>query len=80
MLRKPHEVNEDGVAKDFEDRTPGFGLHHPQDRANPVLDGDPSPVEGPPVDKKNPSKQDLGITDAEVLLSIRENRPPRKGY
>lgn len=75
------DVRQSLVSKDFADLTPGFGTHHPKDLVNLGTLSDPSPIDtanpGRPIDA---SKQDLGISDAEVLLSLREGRPPRPGF
>ena len=76
-----HDVKQGMVRKRLADRTPGFGTYHPQDlKSLGVLD-DPKPIiPSRPVDKNNYSKQDLGISDREVELSIREGRLPRRGH
>lgn len=83
FLRKPHQVRDDErggqVATDYADYTPGFGTAHPQDRKQLDLGGDPSPVENARPPDRPLSKQDLRISDAEILLAIQENRPPRPG-
>jgi hypothetical protein len=63
------------------DITPGFGTRHPQDVAAPRVGGDPSitrPVT--PRETQFLTKQDLGISDAEIEASIREGRAPRPGH
>lgn len=66
------------VARQFADVTPGFGTRHPQDVVQLGRLNDPSAApDGDSLDKKNLSKQDLGYTDAEILASIKEGRPPR---
>lgn len=85
FVRHPEDTVEDvrqgTVAREFADITPGFGTHHPQDVVQLGVLDDPSPAPGgSSLDKANLSKQDLGITDAEMLASIREGRPPRRGY
>ena len=69
------------TAPEFADITPGFGTFHPQDvKALGALD-DPTQVpRAIPIDKQSLSKQDLGISDKEIELSIREGRAPRRGY
>jgi hypothetical protein len=85
FVREAHDVVRDRrqglTTPEHADITPGFGTFHPQDvRALGVLD-DPSEIHnGIPVDKLALSKQDLGISDREVELSIREGRAPRRGY
>lgn len=75
------DVRQGRVEKSKADITPGFGTYHPQDlKSLGVLD-DPRPIQNArPLDNANYSKQDLGISDQEVELSIREDRPPRRGY
>ena len=85
FLREVGDVRNDlrqgRVAKEFADVTPGFGTHHPQDVVSLGNLDDPKSVPGArPKDDRNLSKQDLGISDQEVELSIREDRPPRRGY
>ncbi len=74
------DVRQGFTAKEFADITPGFGTYHPQDlRALGDLD-DPSAIDNAAPISTPKSKQDLNISDQEVLLSIREGRPPRNGY
>ena len=81
FLRRPDDVvYVDGVpvAKDHADHYGPFGYTHPQDVPQPQIGGDPSPVDhGGQVEAR--SKQEMGISDGEILAAIRENRPPRKG-
>lgn len=82
FLRHPEDiVYKDGapIARDKADIYPGFGLDHPQDFNRAEVGGDPTPVPhgGLGEDK---TKSDLGISDAEVEISVREGRPPRPGY
>jgi hypothetical protein len=85
FVREAHDVIKDRrqglTAPEFADITPGFGTFHPQDvRALGALD-DPNEIyRSNPIDQQNLSKQDLGISDQEVELSIREGRAPRRGY
>lgn len=75
------DVRQGKVAPEYADYTPGFGTLHPQDVVQLDALDDPAPAPGGErVDKIPPSKQDLQISDAEVLASIREGRPPRRGY
>lgn len=67
------------VAREFADATPGFGTKHPQDVVQLGPLNDPSPVTHGGLDTPR-SKQDLQISDREILASIREGRPPRPGY
>jgi len=69
------------VSRHLADVTPGFGTFHPQDiKMLGVLD-DPHPVpDARPIDQQTLSKQDLGISDAEIELSVREGRAPRRGF
>jgi hypothetical protein len=73
------DVRQGTVLDKFADKTPGFGTHHPQDVVQIGPLDDPTPVGNGP-DKRNLTKQDLDISDQEVLASIREGRPPRRGY
>lgn len=81
FLRRPCDIIEvDGVpvAADKADLYGSFGTTHPRDVMQPALGSDPTPVRhGRTAATK--SKQDLNISDAEVLAAIRENRPPRPG-
>lgn len=82
FLRRPSEIVEiDGqpIARDKADFYGRFGTTHPQDIPQPEVGGDPTPVEHGGLDK-GLSKQDLEISDQEVLAAIRENRPPRPGF
>lgn len=82
FLRRPEDcVEVDGqmVAKEFADHYGAFGYTHPQDIAQPEIGGDPTPVEKGGIAEPQ-SIQDLNISDQEVLLSIREGRPPRPGF
>lgn len=76
-----HDVRQGTVSKEFADHTGGFGSFHPQDvRRLGNLD-DPRAIDrSVPKDDNNYSKQDLGISDQEIELSIREGRPPRRGF
>ena len=67
------------VAKKYADITPGFGTQHPQDVYAAELGGDPTSVEGATGINEPLSKQDLAISDAEILASIREDRAPIPG-
>jgi hypothetical protein len=83
FLRKPSQtIDDEGsrVAREFADITPGFGTTHPQDVAQPEIGGDPTPIENARPGQPPYTKQELGISDAEVLAAIREDRPPRRGY
>lgn len=65
------------AAKEFADLTPGFGTNHPQDVKVILPKQDPEPINQARTEQ-NPmflSAKDLGYTDADVLASIRENRP-----
>jgi hypothetical protein len=74
------DVRQGKVAREFADITPGFGTHHPQDVVQlGVLDDPSAAIEGDSIDPLPKSKQDLGLTDAEILASIREGRPPKRG-
>lgn len=75
------DIRQGPVSREYADITPGFGTHHPQDvKTLPAMD-DPKPIRrARPSDPLNLSKQDLHISDAEVLASIREGRLPRPGY
>jgi hypothetical protein len=74
------DVRQGTVAREFADITPGFGTHHPQDVVQLGVLDDPTPSEqGDHIEWEPKSKQDLGISDAEILASIREGRPPRRG-
>lgn len=83
FLRKPRDivvVDGQPTARDKADwYGPGFGHDHPQDRNQAETGGDPSPVRFGGI-RGTSSKSELGITDAEIEASIRENRPPRPGY
>lgn len=82
FLRKPEDiVMIDGkpVARDKADFYGEFGTTHPQEVARPTVGGDPSPVEHGGLEPGR-SKQDLNISDAEMVLALREGRPPREGY
>lgn len=75
------DVRQSLAAKEFADITPGFGTHHPKDVVNLGVLDDPSPIErANPGRKPDKSKQDLNISDAEILASIREGRQPRSGF
>lgn len=75
------DVRQGTVARQFADLTPGFGTHHPQDVVQLGALGDPSPAEdGDHIERHPKTKQELGISDAEILASIREGRAPRQGY
>lgn len=75
------DVRQGEVSREFADVTPGFGTYHPQDVRRLGSLNDPQPIPGArPEDRENLSIQDLGISDQEVRLSIREHRLPRKGY
>jgi len=75
------DVRQGLVAREFADLTPGFGTNHPQDRVVLGTLSDPSPIQAArPEDEKNLSKSDLMISDQEILLSIKEGRPPRRGF
>jgi len=85
QLRHPSEMVHDHrqgmVAREFADITPRFGTRHPQDVKSLGELDDPKAIrDARPKDNNNYSKQDLGISDQEVELSIREGRPPRRGY
>ena len=76
-----HDLRQGQVAKEFADETPGFGTYHPQDVVSLGTLDDPKAIpHARPKDEQNLSKQDLRISDQEVELSIREGRPPRRGY
>lgn len=76
-----NDVRQGEVAKEYADRTPRFGTYHPQDLRSLGNMDDPKAIpDARPKDNENYSKQDLGISDQEVELSIREGRPPRRGY
>lgn len=82
FLRKPKDiVIIDGmpVARDKADFYGPFGTTHPQDVAQPKIGGDPTPVRYGGLEK-NRTKQDMNISDQEIELAIREDRPPRCGY
>lgn len=85
FLAKPDEIVDDvrqgPTAEKYADLTPGFGTYHPQDvKSLPDL-SDPTPIpEGRPPTKTHFTKQEMGMTDREIELSIREGRPPRPGY
>ena len=75
------DVRQGTVTKEEADLTPGFGTYHPQDLKSLGILDDPKAVPGAnPIDDQSLSLQDLGISDQEVELSIREDRPPRRGY
>lgn len=75
------DVRQGGVIKEYADLTPGFGTRHPKDVEQIGKTADPTPIYGmSPPDTTNASKSDLLISDAEVLLSIQEGRPPREGF
>ena len=75
------DVRQGLVAHEFADITPGFGTHHPQDRVTLGVLDDPKPIPGAvPKNNQDRSKQDLAISDQEILASIREGRAPRTGY
>lgn len=85
FLRKPSEVMETYkgtiVADDKADITPRFGTRHPQDVNQAEVGSDPNPIHPQSTaDTTERSKQDLGISDAEILAAIVENRPPRRGF
>lgn len=74
------DVRQGPVAPERADITPGFGTYHPQDvKVLGDLD-DPSPIDNgrPPAAPR--TFEELGISDQERLLALRENRPPRRGY
>lgn len=74
------DVRQGQVAREFADITPGFGTRHPKDVEQLGVLDDPVPAEdGRTLDTRNFTKQDLGISDAEIRASIREGRPPRGG-
>lgn len=82
FVRHTSELEDDyrqgPVARQFADLTPGFGTRHPQDVVQLGTLNDPSVARGgDSLDDRNLSKQDLGISDAEILASIKEGRPPR---
>lgn len=82
FVRKPEDIVWiDGrpVAKDKADFYGGFGTDHPQDHAQPEIGGDPTPVVNGGLEEGK-SKQDLNISDGEILAALRENRAPRSGY
>lgn len=69
------------TAPEFADITPGFATFHPQDvKALGALDDPVQVYKAVPIDQRALSKQDLGISDAEIELSIREGRAPRRGF
>ncbi|MCP4466953.1 MAG: hypothetical protein GY813_09425 [Halieaceae bacterium] len=75
------DVRQGKVGRKFADLTAGFGTWHPQDLRQLGDMDDPSPIhDGVPKDNNNYSKQDLGISDQEIKLSIQEGRPPRRGF
>lgn len=84
FLRKPHEVvtefHGSRVAREFADITPGFGTQHPQEVNQAELGGDPTPIEDARPGGPDLSLRELNISDAEVLASILEDRPPRRGF
>lgn len=85
FLRKASDLMKEDkgatVAEEFADKTPGFGTWHPQDVNQAEVGSDPTPIDNSTgVDMVNASKADMGITDAEVLLAIQEDRPPRPGF
>ena len=76
-----HDVKQGRVRRRLADITPGFGTYHPQDiKSLGPLDDPKAILPASPQDKNNYSKQDLGISDQEIELSIREGRAPRRGY
>lgn len=82
FLRKPEDiVMIDGVpvARDKADFYGAFGTTHPQDVAQPNIGSDPTPVPHGGLEAGK-TKQDLNISDQEILAAIRENRPPRSGH
>lgn len=84
FVRPAHDVVDDvrqgPVSKDFADITPGFGTYHPQDIKNVGILDDPKPIEKSQPISEPVTLKELKISDQEVLLSIREGRPPRPGY
>ena len=73
------DVRQGMVGKDKADLTPGFGTRHPQDVVQLGVLDDPRPARyGDHVPDDEKSKQDLGISDQEILASIREGLPPRR--
>lgn len=72
------DIRQGDVARQYADITPGFGTRHPQDVVQLGVLDDPTPADnGRKLDERNLSKQDLGISDAEIEASIREGRPPK---
>ena len=75
------DVRQGPVRPDFADITPGFGTYHPLDEYDPGDLSDPTPIENAyPGSRSIATKEELGISDAEVRLSIQEGRTPRRGY
>ena len=75
------DVRQGLVSGDFADLTPGFGTKHPQDVRPGGPYGDPTGIpEANPGDTQTLSVQDLNISAAEMLASIKEDRPPRPGF
>jgi hypothetical protein len=55
------------------DITPGFGTWHPRDHIRLGRLNDPTPIVHPrPHPVLEPSKQDLGLTDAEIAARLRQ--------
>lgn len=74
------DIRQGRTSKDFADITPGFGTYHPQDvKQLGTLDDPSAVVDATPITEPV-SKQDLGISDQEVELAVRQGRPPRPGY
>jgi len=73
------DVRQGQVSPEFADTTPGFGTRHPQDVVQLGPLDDPRPIDGPTI-REPQFLAAHGISDAEMLLALREGRPPRKGY
>lgn len=71
------DVRQGRVAPEFADTTPGFGTKHPQDVVQLGNLSDPTPIYEAAPAQPELSKQDMGLSDQEILAAIREGRPPR---
>ena len=72
------DVRQGRTKRRFADTTPGFGTRHPQDVVQLGALDDPKGNNGRVPDPQNLSRQDLGLTDADILESIRTGQPPKR--
>lgn len=75
------DVRQGRVHRTEADIMAGFGTYHPQDlKVLGELD-DPHPIhKARPIDTHHQTKEELGYSDAEIEASVRQGRPPRRGY